>query len=272
VSYARETGSDAVNESLAEVVAERLLESIIDGRLPAKSSLPPEADLAAANSVSRLTVREAIRILRTQNVVQIRRGRGTEVNPPERWNSLEAIVRASASGSTGSTSVSERLLEARRMLEVGAAQLAAARRTDADLEALSEYLDLMKTAADQGNVDRFVDADIRFHACVVDASGNVFVPALFGTFGPLLIETRRQTSSVAEIRRHAIDHHEAILRALRRGNSEEARLAMDAHMEQTSEDLRRLVLGVGAGAATGVGVAVESESATGVSAGSGARE
>jgi len=229
--------------TLADGIAERLFEEIIAGHLTPKEPLPAEGELAATHGVSRLTIREAIRILRTQNVVRIRRGRGTEVNPPEQWTSLEAIVRASA-GPTGQGGlVPERLLEARRMIEIGAVQLAAERRTDADLADLAERLEGMKAASTDHDVARFVDNDISFHDVIMRASGNVFVPLLFGTFGPLLIEARRQTSAVPEIQKNAIEQHGNIIRALTTGDPEEARLAMEEHMLQTQRDLRQHVLG-----------------------------
>lgn len=229
--------------TLADGIAERLFEEIIAGHLTPKEPLPAEGELAATHGVSRLTIREAIRILRTQNVVRIRRGRGTEVNPPEQWTSIEAIVRASA-GPTGQGGlVPERLLEARRMIEIGAVQLAAERRTDADLADLAERLEGMKAASTDHDVARFVDNDISFHDVIMRASGNVFVPLLFRTFGPLLIEARRQTSAVPEIQKNAIEQHGNIIRALTAGDPEEARLAMEEHMLQTQRDLRQHVLG-----------------------------
>jgi GntR family transcriptional repressor for pyruvate dehydrogenase complex len=229
--------------TLAEGIAERLFDEIIAGHPAPKGTLPSEGELATAHGVSRLTIREAIRILRTQNVVRIRRGRGTEVNPPEEWTSLGAIVRASAGPTGQSGLVPERLLEARRMIEIGAVQLAAARRTHADLAELAERLEGMKAASTEYDVARFVDNDIRFHDVIMRASGNVFVPLLFGTFGPLLIEARRQTSAVPEIQRNAIEQHGNIIRALTAGDPEEARLAMEEHMLQTQRDLRQHVLG-----------------------------
>jgi DNA-binding FadR family transcriptional regulator len=228
--------------TLAENIAERLLQEIIAGRLTPTQPLLPEGELASAYGVSRLTIREAVRILRTQNVVRIRRGRGTEVNPPEEWTSLEAVVRASATPSSNLGLVPERLLEARRMIEIGAVQLAAERRTDDDLVQLGVQLDEMRSASAAGDVTRFVDADIRFHDVIMRASGNLFVPLLFGPFGPLLSETRRQTSAVPEIQRNAIEQHGNILTALTAGDIEQARLAMEAHMQQTQRDLRQHVL------------------------------
>ena len=66
--------------------------------------------------------------------------------------------------------------------------------------------------------------------------------ALFGPFGPLLSETRRQTSAVPEIKKNAIEQHANIISALTAGDIEQSRLAMEAHMQQTQRDLRQHIL------------------------------
>lgn len=215
---------------MAEDIAEDILRAIIDGTMVPGDSLPPEAELAEKFGASRMTIREAIRILRTQNVVRINRGRGTEVNRIEIWTSLDAIMRVSA-GNSGSTAfVADRLLEARRMIEVGAVQLAAERRTEADLERLAESIAAMQDAAERDDIDAVVEADIRFHDVIMHASGNLFVPLLFDSFGPLLVQIRRKTSSIPAVRERALHHHEAILAALIAADQVEARTAMERHL------------------------------------------
>lgn len=226
--------------SLSEDLAERLLSEIIDGTYPPDAALPPEAELAEQASVSRLTVREAVKQLRAQNVVRVVRGRGTYVNPPDRWTALEPVVRAASRSSR--TSLSEQLIEARRLIENGATELAALRRTESDLAELREHLATMREAADEADTEKFVQADIDFHAAVMRATANLFVPLLFEPFGPLLFEGRRETSAVPQIRINAIAHHEEVLAALESGNPDKAREAMNAHMNQTATDYRAHVL------------------------------
>jgi GntR family transcriptional regulator, transcriptional repressor for pyruvate dehydrogenase complex len=229
--------------SLSDQLAERLLSEIIDGVYPPGSTLPPEADLAEWASVSRLTVREAVKALKAQNVVEIRRGRGTFVNPPSRWTALESVIRAAAA-TPGHGMISEKLIEARRLVEVGAIELAAARRGEEDLERLRGLLADMREAAEASDVESFVERDLAFHDTVVRASGNAFVPLMFEPFGRLLHQGRYETSAVPQIRANAIEHHERILRALEAGDPERARRAMDDHLRQTADDLRTRVLEV----------------------------
>ena len=226
--------------SLADNLAEQLLTAIIDGQYPPDSALPPEGELSGIGGVSRLTVREAVKALRAQNVVRVVRGRGTYVNPPDRWTALEPVVRAASRSASGA--LSERLIEARRLIENGACELAATRRTEKDLADLRRQLELMREAAEHADTELFVQADIDFHDIVMRASGNLFVPLLFEPFGALLVEGRRETSAVPEIRTHAIAHHERVLASLESGDAEAARAAMDRHMKQTADDLRTHVI------------------------------
>ena len=226
--------------TLVDDLVDGLLNDILDGKLQPHNTIPPEADIAKAYGVSRLTVREAVKHLRAQNVVRVVRGRGTYVNPPDRWTALEPVVRAASR--TASGALSERLIEARRLIENGACELAASRRTEEDLEELRRHLADMREAAEVGDTEQFVQADIDFHDTVMRATGNLFVPLLFEPFGPLLVEGRRETSAVPEIRTNAIAHHETVLAALESGSPDAARTAMDGHMNQTADDLRAHVI------------------------------
>lgn len=228
-------------KTLVDTVADRLLDRIIAGEIRPGTALPAEAELALESNVSRLTVREALKALRAQNVVSVQRGRGTYVNAPQDWTSLDAMIRAAAFGK-GRNNTSVQLLEVRRMFETGAAALAAVRHTKDDLVQLRIQLDAMSAAARVSDVDGFVTADIAFHDVILRASGNMLVPAMYLPLGRLLDAGRRETSAVPQIQDHAIAMHLAILEALASGSAEEARVAMDNHMIQTHEDLVHYVL------------------------------
>jgi GntR family transcriptional regulator, transcriptional repressor for pyruvate dehydrogenase complex len=226
--------------SLPDEIADRLLQAVLEGQFPADSPLPPEGELALSHGVSRLTVREAVRILRSKNVVEIRRGRGTFVTPPERWTSLDALVQVYAKQGSG-ISVEDKLLEARRMVEVGAAQLAAVHRTKEDLAQLESCIAEMRAGNERNDLDLFVEADIAFHDLIMRASGNIFVPFMFEPFGELLVQARRQTSAVPAVQQHAIAEHEHILECLVAGDADRCRAAMESHMSQTQTDLRNIL-------------------------------
>jgi DNA-binding FadR family transcriptional regulator len=228
-------------QSLVDVVVDTVMENILNGSFPADAALPPEADVAKDAGVSRLTAREAMKILKAQNIVYVRRGLGTFVNPPERWTGLEAIMRAASRG-VASDQVALRLLEVRRMVETGAAELAAGRHQPSDLLAMERSITEMEAAHHSGDVEALTTADLDFHDVVLRASGNPFVPALLGQLTTLLYAMRRETSAFPDVQLHAIHHHRRILAAIATGGAEAARSAMDAHISQTFEDYEHYLL------------------------------
>jgi len=228
-------------ESLVDVVASALLERVVDGRTPPGRLLPPETELAAEHDVSRLTVREALKVLQTQGVVEVQRGRGTVVRPTSTWTAIDAV--ALALDRSGGEQAALQLLQLRRMVESGAAELAAAHRTDADLAELEHHLAAMRTAHDATDVAGFVAADIAFHDVVFRASGNPFVAVLLGPLSAVLRARREETSRHEPVQVNAIAEHTAVLEAVRSADPATARAAMESHMDQTLTDLRRHVLG-----------------------------
>lgn len=233
-------------ESLGDRIAARLLDEIIDGRYPPGAALPPEWELADQEHASRLTIREAVRVLRQKNVVAVVRGRGTFVQPKQRWSPLDPVVlRALARDPDGFVAQVEALLEARALVEVGVAELAAARRDDADLAALSGSLAAMRAASGlpdlpdatgEFDLDAYVAADLEFHDAVLAAAGNPVVAALFDPISSLLRDTRRQTSQDPISRAHAVHAHERVLAAIERRDPVRAAATMRDHLDQTGED------------------------------------
>lgn len=229
----------AGRNTLAALVFEDLLERILSGELSPGSPLPSEPEIARQADVSRLTVREALKTLQAQNIVTVRRGLGTFVNHVNEWTGLEAILRAASRGS--GDEVALRLLEVRRMVETGSAELAARNAREEHFAAMRTAIADLEEAHAAGDLDRVTVADLAFHDAVLRASANPFLPALLGQLGNLLYSTRRETSAFSEVQRHAIHHHHRVLEAIETRDPEVARKAMDDHITQTYEDYVRFI-------------------------------
>ncbi|WP_413317554.1 FadR/GntR family transcriptional regulator [Agrococcus sp. 1P02AA] len=219
---------------------DQLLDAIIDGTLTAGEQLPPEGQLALEFSVSRLTMREAVRLLQAQGVIVQVPGSRHRIAPVAEWTGMDAVVRHARSAGQREQSSLE-LLEVRMMIETGAARLAAERRTDEDLAVLEDALARMGEHHRSGDVDGFVAADLDFHDAIIRAAENRILVAAIRPLTTMLEETRGETSAVPAIREHAIAEHRAVLDAVRSGGATEARDAMARHMQQTHDDLVGLV-------------------------------
>ncbi|MEJ1923333.1 FadR/GntR family transcriptional regulator [Microbacterium sp. KHB019] len=223
-------------------VVDGLLDEIIAGRLVAGETLPAEADLAALVGVSRLTLREGVRLLQAQGVIVPVPGSRHRIAPVDEWTGLEAVVRHARSGGARRRSSLE-LLDMRVMFETGAAELAAPRATDEHIARLDELLQAMRVAHAHGDVPGFVEADLAFHDVIFAAADNRILVASMRPLTTMLQDSRSETSSVLEIREHAITEHTAVLDAMRSKSAEAAREAMASHMRQTRDDLLHYVLG-----------------------------
>jgi GntR family transcriptional regulator, transcriptional repressor for pyruvate dehydrogenase complex len=228
------------HDALAERVAASVLDAIAGGDFPPGSQLPPEPELVKLTGVSRLTVREAVKSLESKGVLRVEHGRGTFVNPPSTWSPFDpAVLEARLASTVERAGLAAKLLEARRLVEVGVAELAAERRTADDLERLESALERMRRAQASADVDEFVDADVAFHDAVLDAADNELIVALFAPIKQLIYAGRRATSRWPDAREHAIVAHAGVLEAVRGHRPDQAQQAMRGHLLQTADDLRR---------------------------------
>lgn len=209
----------------------RLLQSVRLGVIPPGGTLPPERELATRLSVSRDTVREAIRALADAGYLEARRGRygGTFVRdegPFAEVGGADADLSAAAL---------EDVLALRTILERGAVRAAAARALPAaEREAL--WSRLQETAASGPRDYRRVDS--RLHLTIGELAG---VPSLL----PLLAENRSLVNSFLDgipllppNLAHSNEQHERIVSAILRGDVRSAEEAMAEHLEGSAALLR----------------------------------
>lgn len=226
-------------KTLPEVVVKHLLERIISGEYAQHSALPTELQITEELGISRLTVREAIKTLTAGNVVTIRRGVGTFINPSSEWSSFDALMALSLAQVDKDKSAKD-LVEVRRMVETGAAMLAATNRTEADIAALEKSIERMEEAFKAHDVEAFLEADEKFHDLILKSSKNVFISFIFEPIKNYLREGKKKTSSVPETALHGIEWHKIILAAIKAGDAEKARMSMNTHMDQVIDDINQL--------------------------------
>ncbi len=211
-----------------------ILEAIAAGELVVGDPLPSEAHLAERCGVSRLTVREAVSTLAAAGVLDVQQGRRGRIAPPERWSVLDPAVLAVRARLTGDTAaVVAELMDARRVLEVGIARLAAPRITETHLESLRRQIEIMEAEVD-GDAERTARADVAFHEVIVDAAANPYLTGAFAPLQEVLLSVRVRTSTPRPVRVAAIGWHRTLLDALAARDADAAERAMSGHMEQTA--------------------------------------
>ncbi len=212
----------------------RLLQAVRLGIVAPGEALPPERDLAARFSVSRDTVREAIRSLSDAGFVVSRRGRygGTFVVDELPARGVVAGIPPSAPPTAAEL---DDVLALRGILETGAARAAAARSLSAGERELL-WTRLRETAA--ASIPDYRRLDSRLHLAIGELVGS---PSLV----PLLADNRTRVNELLERIPllepnigHSNEQHEAIVIAILTGDVERAATAMEEHLEGSAALLR----------------------------------
>lgn len=228
---------EAPTPVIDDVIA-RLKEMIVSEGYEPGSRLPPERDLAARLTVSRNTVREAVRALSLTGIVESRRGSGTYVTslaPKVMLDAMSLLV--DFADDVGLVDI----LAVRRVLEAEAAARAAARITASELAELRTCLDLMQHDPQHGDgsVTAVTEADVRFHSVIAAASGNPVLAALIDALGDRTLRGRvwRAYADRGVFGRACVEH-EAIYDALVESDPTRAAAAAAAHVAQVERFLR----------------------------------
>jgi DNA-binding FadR family transcriptional regulator len=229
---------------LSDEVARRLLERIRDGRLTPGARLPPERRLAKTLGVSLPTIREALRTLEAMGVVAIQHGRGSFVHP---GGSLGGVWSSRWMRWTlqNASSLIE-LLEVQETIESKSAWLAALNATQRDhrrLEKLLRDSQQFVEAQAAGNGDAevlasYVTLDYAIHHALADAARNRFLRSLVEGLGTTLQGAREATLAIPGRLQRSFEEHSRIIDAVRRGDAEASRTAMEAHVRQVLEEVR----------------------------------
>jgi DNA-binding FadR family transcriptional regulator len=236
-------GKEDRPRSLTAQLDETLADRIRRGVYLPGARLPTEAEMVAEFGVSRTVVREAISRLQAGGAIERRHGVGTFVVDiaPLRFEIDEA------------TKVTLRdilaMLELRIGLEVEAAGLAAARRSDAQVAEMEEILDRFDRNW-RASTDT-VEPDFDFHVKIAEATGNRYFVDVMSRLGTATIPRLRLPQSTSDsnyphymetIRRQ----HRDVFGAIRRREPDTARLMMRLHLTTSRERFRRVHDGVGA--------------------------
>ena len=199
---------------------------IAENGLEVGARLPPERELAAKLGVSRATVSQALVAMEVVGMVSVRHGDGVVLIEPAGSTKVVNALRRHAQQLP-------EIIEARDALETKLAALAAERRTESDLAAMDEALELMERDIASGG--RGVDGDERFHAAVTAAGHSPLLAKLMAEISDLIRETRIASLAQPDRPASARRGHRRIADAIRAHDAGAAALAMHQHVAMVSD-------------------------------------
>jgi DNA-binding FadR family transcriptional regulator len=212
---------------LYEQIEEALATEIAHGIYKPGDFLPTERELMERFDVGRPSVREAIFSLARRGLVMAGSGRRPRVLEPSFdtvIGELNLIVRQVLQKPDNIF----HLLEVRRFLECALARKAASEATDTQIAQLRNCLAANRDAL--GNMRRFWETDVNFHAYIARMSGNPILPVIVDTVLDWLINNRRITLTSENSDEVAYGHHDTIFQAIEARDPDRAEAAMENHL------------------------------------------
>jgi DNA-binding GntR family transcriptional regulator len=199
------------DETLPEQIATRLRRDILRGVLPPGTAVK-ERDHAAELGVSRTPMREAIRMLAKEGLMQLRPARSPVVARP----SFEEVAQN---------------IEVMSALEVLSAELACKRATDAEIDAIADLADQMARDYDRLDMLDVFEIDMRFHRAIAQAAGNPVLTEIHHALVARLWRARYLSASRKRSRDRVLTQHAQIVAALRTRDAVRVAATVQAHLD-----------------------------------------
>lgn len=229
---------------LFEQAVDQIKEQIMEGELQPGDKLPSETALSSELNVSRSSIREALRALESQGIIEVRSGAGAYVTQqPFSFNSVrEAMVWLSRH-----RDLLLPILQVRLALEVLAVGMAAANANPdvyAELTSLVDAQAQLFDAADpnadilnEGDLRRLAELDVQFHQVIAAASGNPVAHELISTIVASFSQSNKAIIYAGKGAQRTIADHRAIVAAISVKDAPAAEQAMRTHLERVAREL-----------------------------------
>ncbi|SFT70010.1 FadR/GntR family transcriptional regulator [Arthrobacter sp. ov118] len=211
---------------LYEQLVEQIMDFVEAAQLGPGDTLPAERELAEKLGVSRATLAQALVALEVLGVIDVQHGTGAVlVYRPN----VPSVIK----GLREHRSRLPEIVEARSTLEVKLAELAAARRTEADMQAIDQALDAMADEVSSGA--KGAHGDELFHQAVTAAAHSAVLAQLMTFIAGMVLETRLESLGQPGRPEQSLASHRRIAEAIRAKDSAAAAAAMLEHIELVSD-------------------------------------
>ncbi len=210
---------------LVDEVIGQLRSRFASGEFQVGDKLPTEAVLIEELRVGRTTLREAIRVLEHDGLVEVLQGSGTFLRSTTDPGVLAARLKQAR--------VLE-VMEVRRALELEVARMAAAYRTDGALAAIRDTLDRMRQSIDSGDEQAFLEADMEMYRIMAGETRNSIMIEIHASFAEALRLALTQVVGIPGVMLNCLGHHKQLFEAIVARDRDRAEEVVKAHLERVT--------------------------------------
>ncbi len=223
-----EAGESAIHERIAR----KIVSLIRERHLGAGDKLPPERELAELMGVSRPTLRESLKALSLLNILEMRQGDGTYVSSLD----VSLLIEPFGFFFTIDYPSLAQLFEVRKAVEVLAAELAAKRAKEGDIETLEACI--RRAVENRNDQDIFLQADIELHEKIAEATGNPILARFIISLRVIGKVSRARTVKIPGVVELTVRDHKRIVEAIKARNISKAKRAMLEHLDHVENALQ----------------------------------
>ncbi|WP_096084628.1 FadR/GntR family transcriptional regulator [Agaribacterium haliotis] len=228
-------GAATITPSLPVQVAREMGRRIVSGAYAASEMIDDENALADRYQVSRVVIRDAVKILVGKGLLEVRRGRGTRVRPRDQWMMWDDDVLAWHLTATPNPKFLDELLDIRKAIEPVAASWAAERASDEDIKRIGAACVAMEN--EKGSIENFIVADARFHRAVLRAAHNEFLTAMESVIYSALLLSVRVTNQDPRENAVSVPIHRELYEAIASRNGPLAKRAVEKMLTSVCDRL-----------------------------------
>jgi GntR family transcriptional regulator, transcriptional repressor for pyruvate dehydrogenase complex len=215
---------------LYENAVEQIRSLILRNRYSPGDRLPAERNLAEQLSISRPSLREALRVLSVMGLIDIRVGDGIYVKEVNFLPYIESVNLSISSRLQMEQDSFMKLWQARKILEVGMVDLLEEKITDSFLKNLKHSIEEMGKNID--NEDAFISCGIRFHRLIAEGGQNEILILIWDTLGNLIRRSHSKIYPIFKSPKKSLAAHKRIYAALKTKDIQKATEAMKKHMAE----------------------------------------
>jgi len=221
------------NKSLTEQTADKILNYILDNNLIAGDKIPNEFELAEKVGVGRSTIREAVKILISRNILNIKHGAGTYIS----YNTGISDDPLGLIFTKDKYKLAMDLFQVRIILEPEIASIAANKANDNDIAKIIKYCDETENLI-KNNIDH-MSADIAFHEAIAKCTGNIVITKLIPIINTSVAIFVNITSR--RLKSETISTHRDVADAIARHDSVAAKNAMTMHLLYNNKYINEII-------------------------------
>lgn len=225
-----------VKKTIVNDIISMLFSMIARGELQAGCPLPSERRLAERLNVSRSSLREALKILSFNGIVESKPGSGSylsetaNITNPALYEHVEQVF-------SNHLIDFKQIIEARRVIEVESSVLAVGRITETELETLAGFVSTMGECNENQNFEEFTQADLSFHNLTVHCCRNEYLCVAYEKIFPSIVDISRLGDIVPDRHDTAYSQILEIYAALKQKNEEKLRIELSQHIDHAQQTL-----------------------------------